>query len=669
VANGSGDVNGDGRADIVIGARRTDGNGRADSGSVLVVFGRAAPTSLDLGAPGAADVRIEGAAAGDGVGGVLAHAGDVNGDGFGDLILGVPDAGNNGRAASGSAYVVFGGANLPASIDLASLGARGFRIDGAATLDAAGIAVDGAGDVNGDGRADLVVGAFGADNGGAETGSAYLVLGRTATSTIDLAALGAAGVRIDGAAAGDQAGVAVAGAGDVNADGRPDILLGAPEAGNNGRARSGSAYLVFGRATPVDVPLATLGAAGVRIDGAAVEDFAGVAVGEGGDLNGDGTSDLVVSAPGADANARIGSGSVFVVFGRAGLPGTIDLASPLTAAGFRVDGAGAAEQSGEPVGAGGDVNGDGLADLVLGAVTDNGARDNAGSGFVVFGTRARPATIDLASLGAAGIRIDGAASFDAATGITGAGDLNGDGRGDLLLGADATDANGRINSGSTYLILGFGPPALDGRSAAGRVGAALSASPTGVRRTGPASFSIAPRLPVGLAIDTTTGVVSGTPRATIAQTTFTVTMTDLAGQVGAPLSLRIEPSALRCQGRRVTLLGRATRDVIAGTRRGDVIASLGGNDLVRGGGGNDVICLGAGADRALGGAGADAIDGGAGRDVLLGGPGADRLRGQLGADLLVGGPALDRLFGGPGRDRAQGGGGTDRCIAERPLGC
>ena len=124
-------------------------------------------------------------------------------------------------------------------MDLANLGARGFRIDGAAAGDALGLAVAGAGDVNGDGRADVLVGAFLAGNNGRlNSGSAYVVFGSASTDTVDLANLGTRGFRIDGAATSDVAGRAVAGAGDVNGDGRADLLVGPPPASTPPAART-----------------------------------------------------------------------------------------------------------------------------------------------------------------------------------------------------------------------------------------------------------------------------------------------------------------------------------------------------------------------------------------------------------------------------------------------
>jgi hypothetical protein len=125
--------------------------------------------------------------------------------------------------------------------------ARGFRIDGAGAGYATGNSVGGAADVNGDGHADVIVGVPGADNGSTNSGSAYVVFGSASTAAVNLGALGTEGFRVDGAAASNHAGYSVSGAGDVNADGRPDLIVGAPTAGNNGRAFSGSAYVVFGR--------------------------------------------------------------------------------------------------------------------------------------------------------------------------------------------------------------------------------------------------------------------------------------------------------------------------------------------------------------------------------------------------------------------------------------
>ena len=101
------------------------------------------------------------------------------------------------------------------------------------------------------------------------------------------------------------------------------------------------------------------------------------------------------------------------------------------------------------------------------------------------------------------------------------------------------------------------------------------------------------------------------------------------------------PAAVRCAGKRATIVGTARRDVLRGTRKADVIAALGGNDTIRGLAGDDVVCAGAGHD---------VVDGGAGRDRLDGGPGRDRLLGGAGRDRLLGGAGRDRLLGGPGRD-------------------
>jgi hypothetical protein len=343
------------------------------------------------------------------------------------------------------------------------------RIDGAAEGDLAGGSVAGAGDVNGDGRPDMVVGASFANNTRRGSGSAYVVFGQRASTVVDLAKLGGRGFRIDGADENDFAGEAVAGPGDVNGDGRADVLVGATQADNNDRQASGSAYVVFGKASTGTVDLAALGGRGFRIDGAADSDFAGDSVAGAGDVNGDGRADVLVGAQGADHNSRLDSGSIYVVFGQEG-SAVVDLAS-LGGRGFRIDGAAADDGADSSVAGAGDVNADGRPDVLVGATqTDNHAREDSGSAYVVFGQRA-PAVVDLAALGARGFRIDGARAHDWAGGsVAGAGDVNGDKRADVLVGAHFADNNARDLSGSAYVVFGKASTGTVDLAALGRRG-------------------------------------------------------------------------------------------------------------------------------------------------------------------------------------------------------
>ena len=204
----------------------------------------------------------------------------------------------------------------PRSLKLSDLdGTNGFRLNGVAADDLSGGAVSNAGDVNGDGLADLLIGASGADPNGSFAGASYVVFGRNTAQTgafpasLNLSDLdGTNGFRLDGVAAGDYSGFAVSGAGDVNGDGLADLLIGADGAGPNG-SDSGASYVVFGRNTaqtgvfPASLDLSDLdGTNGFRLNGVAAGDRSGYAVSNAGDVNGDGLADLLIGAPGAAPN-------------------------------------------------------------------------------------------------------------------------------------------------------------------------------------------------------------------------------------------------------------------------------------------------------------------------------------------------------------------------------
>lgn len=470
----AGDVNAGGCPDVIVGAPRAAHNFRPGSGSAYVLLGESAsgaagcqaPTRVDLADLGQRGFRIDGAAPGDAAGTSVAGAGDVNGDGLSDLIVGAPDA----LDAAGSAYVVFG-RDSTTPVDLAFLGDEGFSIMGAHSRvwapmtgsviegDRAGWSVAGAGDVNGDTRADLIVGAPSAGNNNSPaSGSVYVVFGKRSTDRVQLALIGApannsAGFRIDGAGERDEAGTAVAGAVDVNGGGRPDVLLTDGITGD-------SAYVVFGEASAPTIHLDALGGArkGLRIEGGAA------AIGGTRDMNKDGRDELVLGRP-WETNPNGRTGSAYVIFGT---NSTSDIQpTALGKGGFRIDGPPASAQApspntGQAVAAAGDFNGDHRPDVIVGAPEESGRRGWAGAAYVVFGKRSKT-TVDLATLGSTGsaVRIDGAAGGDAAGSAVGAvDDLDGDRRSEVIVGAPYADpAYGpccRYLAGSTFVVFGRG---------------------------------------------------------------------------------------------------------------------------------------------------------------------------------------------------------------------
>lgn len=320
-ASGTGDIDGDGIPDFVMSDHRVHiGESQSNTDRTYVFFGT--PTgprvTSDVSAGSGGFVILNESASIDDTVVSVGDAGDVNGDGLQDLIVGASDADGSGHDA-GRSYVVFGKAD-GAPVDLAALGSGGFVIDGESSDDHSGYHVDAAGDVNGDGLDDVVVGAWAAATSGPASGSTYVVFGKADGAPVDLAnvAAGVGGFAVHGESSSDYSSQhGAAGVGDINGDGMVDLAIGARLADGPAGAWSGRAYVVYGRSadtSPVDLSDVAAGIGGFTLDGAQAGDQAGYAIDAAGDVNGDGMADLVVSAPAAEPNG-FRSGRAYVVFG------------------------------------------------------------------------------------------------------------------------------------------------------------------------------------------------------------------------------------------------------------------------------------------------------------------------------------------------------------------
>jgi hypothetical protein len=353
-----------------------------------------------------ADARLLGIAAGDWAGAAVSAFTDLDGDGFDDLLVGASEQGSGG---AGTIYLVPG----PVSGDV-SLSDASALIVGESAGGLAGAAITPAGDVDGDGVLDLFVGAPTADYRGTDAGAAYLLLG-----PISSGSLASADRRFAGETIEDRAGTRIAAGGDVDGDGQDDLLIGAPYAES---ASQGAAYLLLdaaGSSTSMGLENASL-----ILRGELSGDEAGWGAALAGDMNGDGLSDVAVGAPETAAG-----GTVYVLYGDA------DPTGDLAGADLTITGLAAGDRAGACVAYADDVDWDGHTDLLVGAP---GVGDGAGAVYLFLGPL--DATMTMAEAGAT---FSGVAAGDGAgTWVTGAGSIDGDSYDDMLVGiAPGSDAD------------------------------------------------------------------------------------------------------------------------------------------------------------------------------------------------------------------------------------
>lgn len=443
------DLDGDGADDLVVGADRWSFDGGARPTLYVFQGGRSLLGRGEVAlATESADVVILGDTGSDNLASSLA-AGDINGDGFQDLIATDSTLTVSGRVRAGAAFVLFGDGDFfgKATYDLA-LGDWDLKILGAAAGDdlggdnllggmlSTGVA---SGDLNGDGVDDIALGAHLADaNGRSDSGKVYIIFGDsglTSGMTIDLASQ--ADVTILANETINEFGSALA-IGDINADGIADLIAGYHYGSSGTFTSEGRVYGFYGRSSfPSTINLASVNP-DVRILGASEDDELGERVAVS-DLDGDGVLDLIATAGGWNADA----GAVYGFFGRSGFPSLISLSSQ--SPDFFVQGQDVGNAIGSTLIAG-DFNGDGIGDFMFSARDgERPGRNAEGRTFIIFGRRSGLPGVFQVSGDEADVIINGGVDGYQLGDWLGAGDLDGDGADEILIAAPFVDSSrGRL---------------------------------------------------------------------------------------------------------------------------------------------------------------------------------------------------------------------------------
>jgi hypothetical protein len=304
----------------------------------------------------------------------VSSAGDVDGDGLDDVLVGAY-GNDDGGSYAGAVYVVLGSSlGTSSTIDLST---ADYKLVGENASDYAGRSVSSAGDVDDDGLDDLLIGAPYNDDGGSNTGAAYIILG-SSLGTITTIDLSTADYKLIGEYASDYAGQSVSSAGDVDGDGLDDVLVGA-NGDDDGGSYAGAVYIVLGSSlgTSSTIDLST---ADYKLVGENAYDYAGNSVSSAGDIDGDGLDDVLVGAFGY-YNGEGDEGAAYLVLGSSlGTSATIDLSS----ADYNLVGEDVEDLAGYSVSSAGDVDGDGLDDVLVSAFGDSDGGSYAGAAHLIL---------------------------------------------------------------------------------------------------------------------------------------------------------------------------------------------------------------------------------------------------------------------------------------------